>query len=123
MVSSDFSGLRVLIVEDESLIAMLIEDALRDLDCTTMTVASTFDDALSKASTLDFDIAILDVNLNGAPAYPIAETLMRRRIPFMFSTGYGAAGIPEAFRGVPVLAKPFKEGDVARALKTALTSS
>lgn len=122
MARSDLDGLRVLLVEDESLIAMLIEDALCDLNCAVAAVAATLGDALDKASSVDFDVAILDVNLNGSPAYPVAELLVRRQIPFIFATGYGASGVPEAFRSIPLLAKPFHGGDVGRALEAAIKS-
>ena len=117
---SRLSELRVLLVEDESLIAMLIEDTLFDLDCQAVSVAPTVADALDKLASTEFDIAILDVNLNGSQSYPIAEVLVRKHIPFIFSTGYGASGVPEAFRAVPVLVKPFRAGDVARSLEAAL---
>lgn len=120
MAQSDLQDLRVLVVEDESLIAMLIEDTLCDLNCTVVAVAANLSDALAKAAAMDFDIAILDVNLSGLPAFPVAELLLRRRIPFIFSTGYGASGVPEAFGTVPVLAKPFREADVGRALIAAM---
>lgn len=118
--SGKLGNLRVLIVEDESLIAMLIEDAVLDLGCRMVTIAATLRDALDQATSGEFDIAILDVNLNGSPAFPVAELLADKRIPFIFSTGYGASGVPQAFAAVPVLAKPFKEGDVARAIETAM---
>jgi CheY-like chemotaxis protein len=122
MGGSRLDHLRVLIVEDESLIAMLIEDALAELNCTVAAIASSLSDALDKVSSMEFDVAILDVNLNGSPSYPVAEILVQRRIPFIFSTGYGASGVPEAFRAVPVLAKPFREGDVGRRLEAAVKS-
>jgi CheY-like chemotaxis protein len=120
MDASRLSGLRVLVVEDESLIAMLIEDALTDLGCVLVAVASNLKDALHKAGALDFDIAILDVNLNGQSAFPVAELLVTRGVPFVFSTGYGALGLPDAFSGAPLLSKPFEEHDVGRVLAAAL---
>jgi CheY-like chemotaxis protein len=119
MDGNELRGLRVLVVEDESLIAMLIEDALADLGCTLVAVASSLKDALDKAAALDFDIAILDVNLNGSPVFPVAELLAAKGVPFIFSTGYGAAGVPEEFASAPVLSKPFEHGHVGRALATA----
>jgi CheY-like chemotaxis protein len=118
---SDLDGLRVLLVEDEALIAMLIGDALSDLGCTVVASAGNLADALDKAASVECDLAVLDVNLNGSPAYPIAELLAGRRIPFIFSTGYGASGVPEAFGAAPVLAKPFNEGDMACALLAAMS--
>ena len=114
------AGLRVLVVEDESLICMLIEDMLADIGCTVAAIASELDDATSKISKLSFDAAILDVNLNGSQTYPAAEALTQKHIPFVFSTGYGAAGIPEMFRGVPTIEKPFQESDLRKALTAAL---
>ncbi|HWE46731.1 MAG TPA: response regulator [Caulobacteraceae bacterium] len=115
----DLSGLRVLVVEDESLVAMLIDDVLGELNCVVAGVASNLKDGLDKAATLAFDIAILDVNLNGTAAYPIAELLTARGAPFVFSTGYGAVGVPEAFSAAPVLAKPFDEARMRSALAAA----
>lgn len=120
MGEAGLNGLRVLIVEDESLVAMLIEDAIADHNGTVAAVASTLGQALEKASTIDFDVAILDVNLNGAPSFAVADLLIQRRIPLVFSTGYGAAGIPEAWRSAPVLAKPFRESEVRLALEAAM---
>jgi CheY-like chemotaxis protein len=116
----DLAGLRVLLVEDESLIVMLIEDALDDLGCEVAAVASRFDDAVAKAQALDFDMAILDVNLNGMRTFPIAEIIRSRGIALVFATGYGAMSIPEEFQAVPVLQKPFAMPELERALHTAL---
>ncbi|MER8442894.1 response regulator [Mesorhizobium sp. M1066] len=115
-------GLRVLVVEDESLVAMLIEDVLADLGCALAGMASRVDDAMDKVATLEFDAVILDVNLDGADTYPVADALTERSIPFIFATGYGAGGIPQSFRNVPVLGKPFEQGDLERALRAGLVS-
>jgi CheY-like chemotaxis protein len=119
----DLAGLRVLLVEDESLIVMLVEDALTDFGCEIAGVASRFDDAVKKARVLDFDIAILDVNLNGLRTFPIAEIIRSRGIAFVFATGYGAMSIPEGLNAVPVLQKPFAAPELERALRTALGDS
>ena len=107
-------------VEDESLVIMLVEDALTDMGCTIAGVASRFDDAVVKARTLAFDIAILDVNLNGLRTFPIAEILRARGIAFVFATGYGAGSVPEPLSGVPILQKPFATRDLREAVHTAL---
>jgi len=120
MAARDLSGRRVLLVEDESLIVMLIEDALADFGCEIVGVASRFDDAISKARSLAFDLAILDVNLAGARTFPIAEIIRARGIPFVFSTGYGATSIPESLNSAPVLQKPFAADDLASAISIAL---
>ena len=116
----DLTGRRVLVVEDESLIVMLVEDALADLGCEIVGVASRFDDAVAKARTLACDAAVLDVNLNGLRTFPIAEILRGRGIAFVFATGYGATSIPEGLNAVPVLQKPFAASDLERALRSAL---
>lgn len=120
MTTTKFKGLRVLVVEDEALIAMLIEDMLGDLDCVVARTVSTIEQALNCIPSLAFDVAILDVNLNGAESYPVAIALARKPVPFVFSTGYGESGIPETLRNVPVLAKPFERADLERSLAVAL---
>jgi CheY-like chemotaxis protein len=116
----DLAGRRVLVVEDESLIIMLVEDALADLGCVVAGVASRFDDAVAKARTLDFDIAVLDVNLNGLRTFPIAEIVRDRGIPFVFATGYGASSVPADLNTVPILQKPFATADLESALRLSL---
>jgi CheY-like chemotaxis protein len=117
---SDLAGRRVLLVEDESLIIMMIEDALADLGCEIAGIASRFDDAVTKARTLAFDVAVLDVNLNGLRTFPIAEIIRARGIAFMFATGYGATSVPEGLNTAPVLQKPFATNDLEQALSAAL---
>ncbi len=97
---------RALIVEDEALIAMLIEDYLNDMGITDVTLASSLNDGLRQARSGRFDVAILDVNLNGERSDRIAASLRERGVPFAFSTGYGPAGLPEEFADVPVATKP-----------------
>jgi CheY-like chemotaxis protein len=100
-------GKRVLVVEDEALVSMLIEDFLHDIGCEVVGTAATLEDALAKSSALDLDAAILDINLNGTLSYPVAQILASRHIPFLFATGYGLAGLPVDLEHVPVLSKPF----------------
>ena len=108
--SSSLSGLRFLVVEDEAMVAMLVEDMLTDLGCVVVGVAGTVARGVAMAGdpALDFDGAILDVNLGGEKVYPVAEALSARRAPFVFSTGYGLAGIAPEFAHVPVLSKPYE---------------
>lgn len=101
------SGKRVLVVEDEMLVAMQIEDMLSDLGCTSITVAGTVEKALERIDEDAFDLATLDLNLNGTRSLPVAEALGSRRIPYAFATGYGSKGIEEAFADRPVLLKPY----------------
>ncbi len=113
------TGLRVLVVEDEWLVAMLVEEYLNDLGCEVVGSASRLEDALEKARTLPIDIAVLDVNLAGKLSYPVAEVLRKRNVPFLLATGYGVAALPDALRGTPVLAKPFVQDQLAAALQAA----
>jgi CheY-like chemotaxis protein len=116
----ELAGRKVFLVEDESLIIMMIEDALIDIGCEVAGIASRLDDAIVKARTLPFELAILDVNLNGLRTFPVAEAIAARGIPFVFATGYGATSVPEHLKTAPVLQKPFAAGDLAQALSTAL---
>ena len=120
--SSDnaLAGKRVLVIEDEALVTMLLEDSLLEIGCEIASQASRFQDAMAKANTLSFDVAILDVNLNDQQTYPIAAALVERGIPFVFATGYGAANLPDLSRQAPVLRKPFRLRDLERALRDAV---
>jgi CheY-like chemotaxis protein len=107
---------RVLVVEDEIMIRMLLEDMLDDLGYEVVGTAGTLDEALGLARQADVDLAILDVNLNGNPVYPVADALAARKVPFMFSTGYGEQGLPESYRDCQLLQKPFQLENLERAL-------
>ena len=110
------AGLRVLVVEDETMVSMLIEDMLTDLGCLVVGPASRLDEAIELATASELDCAVLDVNLGGQPIFPLADLLRERGRPFAFATGYGDAGLRDVDRGTPVLQKPFREGDLARVL-------
>jgi len=110
-------GKRVLVVEDELMIRMLLQDMLTDLGYTLAGEAGRIEDALALAAQGDFDIAILDVNLNGQPISPVVEVLIERGLPFVFATGYGARGVPEPYRTTPTLQKPFQVDALAQAIK------
>ena len=114
--TSTLNGLRVLVVEDEMMVSMLIEDMLTDLGCTVVGPASRLDEAIELAGATELDCAVLDVNLGGQPIFPLADILRAKGAPFAFATGYGDAGLREVDRGTPVLQKPFREGDLARVL-------
>lgn len=111
-----------LIVEDESVVGMLIEDALRELGLTTIGPIARVDQALAAVQRTALAGAVLDVNLAGTLIYPVAEALLARRTPFVFVTGYGEAGRPPHLANIRVLPKPFMVEDlqkVVRALTTA----
>jgi CheY-like chemotaxis protein len=103
----DMPGRRVLLVEDEAMIAMLIEDMLEDLGHELVTVANRLEEAIAAARNEAIDLAILDLNLGGVLTYPAADVLAERGIPFIFATGYGSGGLKEAYAGRPALQKPF----------------
>ena len=109
--------LRILIVEDEMLVAMNIEDMLLDLGHEVAGLASRLEPALALAAEGQFDIAMLDVNLAGQQSFPVAAILASRGIPFLFATGYGAKGVAEEYRSYPVLQKPFSAHDLEQALR------
>lgn len=113
-------GRRVLVIEDESLVSMLLEDTLAEIGCEIAGLASRFNDAMKKAISLSFDVAILDVNLNGQQTFPIAEALNERGLPFVFATGYGSGSLPAQLQHAPVLQKPFHQYELERALGAAL---
>ena len=110
---------RVIVVEDELMIRMLLQDMLDDLGHTLAGEAGRIDEALALARQAEFDIAILDVNLNGQPISPVVEVLVARGLPFVFATGYGQRGVPEPYRKTPTLQKPFQADALARALAAA----
>jgi CheY-like chemotaxis protein len=111
---------RVLVVEDELMIRMLLEDMLGELGYTIAAQAARLDEALQAASTGDFDLAILDVNLDGKPILPVADALAARGTPFVFATGYEERGLPEAYRDRPTLKKPFQIDGLRRVLQSAV---
>src|SRR5512146_950144 len=116
MNHTNLQGLRVLVVEDEMMVSMLIEDMLGELGCLVIGPASRLDEAMQLARDAELDCAVLDVNLGGQPIFPLADLLRERGRPFAFATGYGDAGLRDVDKGSPVLQKPFREGDLARVL-------
>jgi CheY-like chemotaxis protein len=118
--SREIRGKRILLVEDELMIRMLLEDMLGELGCTVAAEAAHLDEALEAARTADFDIAILDVNLSGQPIAPVADALAARGKPFLFATGYGEQGLPESYRDRPALKKPFQLDTLKRTLESIL---
>ena len=118
MTSEDKSaaGKRVLVVEDELMIRMLLHDMLAELGYTLAGEAGRIEEALALAEQGEFDVAVLDVNLNGQPISPVVDVLIERGVPFVFATGYGQRGVPEPYRGAPTLQKPFQVEALARAI-------
>lgn len=113
------ASLRVLVIEDEALVAMLLEDMILDAGHEVVGVLSDLPSALGhvQAEAAGFDVAVLDVNLAGQPSFPIADALADAGKAFVFSTGYGRDGLPGPWRDRPLLAKPFGAQNVAEALR------
>ena len=122
-MASPLSGLRVLLVEDETLVAMLTESMLEDLGCELAGLACGLEEALDLAETERFDLALLDVNLGGRQVFPVADLLAQRGTPFVFTTGYGVSGLREDLRDRPSLAKPFRRDELRDVLVGALETA
>jgi DNA-binding NtrC family response regulator len=114
---------RVLIVEDEAAISILIEDMLLDLGIEIVGPASRLNPALQLAREADLEAAILDINIGGVQSYPVADVLRSRGIPVIFATGYGSSVLPERFRSCQILHKPFDQHRFSQTLHTALAES
>lgn len=114
------AGLDVLLVEDEIVIAFLVEDMLRDLGCHRVFHAGTVGEALAILDEQRLQLAVLDVNLGDSTAYPVAERLHDLAIPFVFATGYGLRGLDPRWAATTVLQKPFDARVLAAALRTVL---
>ncbi len=120
-MTNALEGRRVLVIEDESLVAMLLETILEDMGCEVIGPESNVDDGLQAASsTPNLDAALLDVNVAGREVFPVAEALLARDVPVVFSTGYGESGLPEQWRGRPTIQKPFTESTIRDALLRAI---
>jgi CheY-like chemotaxis protein len=108
--------MRLLVVEDESLIAILIEETLVRLGHILVASAVRVGPAVELARTAIVDAAILDINVHGEPIYPVATILVARQIPFLFVTGYNTGEIDERFRECPTVRKPFTGNELGDAL-------
>jgi len=109
-----------MVVEDEAMVAMLLEDALAAMGCRLAATAGRLEEALARARDVDLDFAVLDINLNGKLSYPVADLLVERGVPFLFCTGYGLAALPQRFQGVPAIGKPFHQRELEQAVASAL---
>ncbi|SDW70901.1 Response regulator receiver domain-containing protein [Pseudomonas syringae] len=114
--SNETSLPRVLLVEDETVLAMLMEMMLEDLGFATAYHASTLKDGIEYARSGEYDLAILDINIIGGTSFPIAATIANRGIPFMFCSGYGRLGIPATWMDRQCVTKPFSADQLERAL-------
>jgi CheY-like chemotaxis protein len=120
MAEGKLAGKRIFVAEDEAMVLMLFEDTLADIGCELAGTASNLEEAIKKVGSIDFDVGVLDMNLSGERSFPLADELLRKRIPFVFATGYGAGGIPDAYKSVPTVHKPFNQRDLEKALASAI---
>jgi DNA-binding response OmpR family regulator len=113
--------LRVLVVEDEMLLAMLMEDTLADFGCDVVGPVARIADGIRLASSERLDGAILDINVAGVEVFPIARELAQRGIPFVFVSGYEYAKLPQEWRNRPTLQKPFQPQELAQRMAKAFS--
>ncbi|WP_354067034.1 response regulator [Bradyrhizobium sp. OAE829] len=123
MSKREKSNRKVLVVEDEMMIAMLIEDMLDEFGCELVGPATNVPRALELIGKEIVDVAVLDLNLDGKDTYAIADALRQNNVPFIFATGYGSTGMRPEYGDRPVLQKPFQAKDLETALAEALAGS
>ncbi|GEO43001.1 response regulator [Skermanella aerolata] len=114
MTTHNLAGCRILVVEDELLIAVMIEEALQDLGCVVVGPAAKLDDALRLAREETLDGAVLDVTIRGGRVYPVTECLRARGIPFVLASGYGDWALPEDLQDHARLTKPFTADELEK---------
>jgi len=114
------SGKSVFLVEDEVMIRMMVTDMLEELGYSVAAEAGEISEAMKLAQSAEFDLAILDVNVNGKVISPVADLIAARKRPFIFATGYGSSGLPAEYRDRPALQKPFQIETLARTIELAL---
>lgn len=106
----------VFLVEDEPGLMYVLEESIKTLGYAVVEKAEYMPDALERAKSVAFDVAMLDVNLHGQESFPVADVLMERGIPFVFTTGFGKTTLPERFKRAPLMEKPFRLKDIHRAI-------
>ncbi len=121
--TSPLDGTRVLVVEDELLVAMMIEQVLRLAGCVIIGPVNDLPKALQAAREQAIDVALLDVNLAGARVFPVAAVLAERSVPYVFMTGYGRGMLPAEYANRPTIGKPFKLQELTDNLSAALRAA
>jgi CheY-like chemotaxis protein len=116
------SGRRVLVVEDEMLVLMTIESMLGQLGCDSVTSAATSAQAIQLTKSQSFDVAMLDLNLNGRPSYAVADALDALGVPFVFSTGCSSDGMRDDYRDRPTLRKPYGSNQMISIFRNLITN-
>ena len=122
MLNGNSKARRVLVVEDEPILAMNIEDMLTELGHLVTATATRIDKALSLAEGGEFNLAALDINLAGSNTFQVAAILRRRGIPFIFTSGYGADDLVDGYRRAHLLTKPFGLNDLEHMIALALSA-
>ena len=110
----------VFLVEDEVMIRMMVADMLEELGYKVAAEAGDIAEAMRLAQSAEFDLAILDVNVNGKVISPVADLIKAKGRPFIFASGYGSSGLPEQYRDRPALQKPFQIDALGKTIETAL---
>jgi CheY-like chemotaxis protein len=123
MMATRPQGCSVFLVEDEVMIRMMVADMLEELGYSVAAEAGEIGEAVKLAQSTEFDLAILDVNVNGKVITPVAELIKARNRPFIFATGYGSSGLPEEYRDRPALQKPFQLETLAQMINSAMKSA
>lgn len=118
MSAHELKGVRVLLVEDQMVVAMEIEDMLRAAGCEVVGPVGSLQAAITLAHEDALDAAVLDINLDGEKVYPVAEELQARGIPFILATGYGESTLPKQWRDQPRLSKPFRREELEQLLRS-----
>ena len=121
-MTATLKGVRVLVVEDEYLVAVLIEQILESAGCVVMGPIPRVPEALDAVDNDNYDAAVLDVNLAGERINPVADALSERNVPFLFVTGYGASALPSEYAERPRLCKPFRMAELLGALASVVNS-
>ena len=115
-MKNSLKGVRVLVVEDEYFVAIMIEEMLHQAGCVVMGPIPRLQEALDAVDHQDYDVALLDVNLAGERIDPVADALSERNVPFLFVTGYGANALPGEYAERPHIGKPFRMAELLGAL-------
>jgi CheY-like chemotaxis protein len=122
--NNQIKGRRILVVEDEPLLAMFVQNMLTDLGCEVLGPIYGLGEALDFVATrTPMDLAVLDLNLDGEPAYPVIDALRAQGVPIIFCTGYGELALRASDQGCPVLRKPYRVGELPRVLAKALATT
>ena len=121
-MDSLLSGRRILLVEDEVMVSWALEQAIASLNCVVVGPAARIRQALAMIETEVFDAALLDISLDGEKSYPVADALIARGTPFVFSTGYNRDSAPQGYEGFPRLQKPFSIPELGYVLARLLTA-